>query len=68
MTGQMKSFKEKQNMVDEFVSQMNIYETQPLLKFDFHGYAKYVKENNLTNQTITDSVMNHFLHTNKTKT
>lgn len=60
MNGQMKSFSEKQKMVDDFIARINPYEKQPPLRFDFHGYAKYVKEHGLTNQTITDSIMQKF--------
>lgn len=60
MNGQTKSFSEKQKMVDDFILRVKPYEKQPLLKFDFHGYAKYVKEHNLTKETITESVMKKF--------
>lgn len=60
MNGQMKSFKERQKIVDDFITRINPYEVHTHMRFDFHGYAKYVKENGLTNETITQSVMEQF--------
>lgn len=60
MNGQTKLFNEKQKIVDDFIARINPYEKQPSLRFDFHGYAKYVKDHGLTNQTITESVMRRF--------
>lgn len=30
------------------------------MRFDFRGYAAYVKQHGLTNETITESVMEKF--------
>lgn len=60
MNGRTKSFKERQKIADDFITRINQYEMHTPMRFDFHGYANYVKENGLTNETITESVMEQF--------
>lgn len=60
MNGQMKSFEERQKIADDFITRIDPYEKHIPMRFDFHGYANYVKENGLTNETITESVMEQF--------
>lgn len=60
MNGQTKSFREKQQIADEFIACINPYKKQPPMRFDFRGYAAYVKQHGLTNETITESVMEKF--------
>ena len=66
MNGQMMSFKEKNTIVDNFISRINPYEKPHPLKFDLRGYSKYVTENNLSADEITDKIMEKFnLHNHK---
>ncbi len=61
MNGRKKSYKEKQRIVEEFIEKGRIYETQPTLKFDLRGYAKYLKENNLSGKNIDESITSMFV-------
>ena len=47
MNGQMKSFKEKQKIADDYIMRTNPYEKDVPFKFDLRGYAAYVTNNNL---------------------
>lgn len=47
MTGQMKSYKDKQKMAEDFILRTDPYKKQESLKFDLRGYAAYVTQNNL---------------------
>lgn len=58
MNGQ-KTFNEKLNIAEKFISTVNPYDRAPNLKFDLRGYAKYVKEHNLEGNVPVD-VMNMF--------
>ena len=60
MNGQTKSFEERKKIVDDFITRINPYEKHTLMRFDFHGYANYVKKKGLTNETITESIMEQF--------
>lgn len=48
MNGQMKSFKEKQKIADDYILRTNPYEKEDVpFMFDLRGYAAYVTKNNL---------------------
>lgn len=55
-----KTFNEKLKIVENFIATVNPYEKSPNLNFDLRGYAKYVRDNNLTRKNITTDVMNMF--------
>lgn len=61
MSGQKKNYKEKQQMADEFIEKGRIYESQPPLKFDLRGYAKYLEENNLSGKSVSDKITSMFI-------
>lgn len=60
MTGQMSVFKQKQKIVDEFIERVNPYEIPKPLNFDIRGYAKYLKENNISGKKVSDSIFKKF--------
>ena len=60
MNGQTKSFEERKKMADDFIARIKPYEKHAPMRFDFRGYANYVKENGLTNETITEAIMKQF--------
>ena len=45
---------------DDFISRINPYEKPRPLKFDLRGYSKFVTENNLSADEITDKIMEKF--------
>ncbi len=60
MSGQMMSFQEKQKIVDEYLSDHDIYgEFVPVL-FDMRGYSAFVDQNNLNSNIITEEIMSKF--------
>ena len=60
MTGQTKSFEEKQRMIDEYILKNDPYRKLSPLKFNMRQYAKYVKENNLKPENISNAIMSMF--------
>ncbi len=60
MNGQMKSFKEKQQIADEFINRTKPYAPQGTLKFDLRGYAKYIKEHNISGKSVPEDVVKRF--------
>lgn len=57
MSGQMKTFEEKQRMMDEFIEKTNPYKESEPLRFDLRGYAEYIKKNNIKSDMITEDIM-----------
>ncbi len=47
MNGQTKSFKEIQNLIDEFIERVNPYERKEPLRFNLREYSRYIDENNI---------------------
>lgn len=60
MNGQMKSFKQKRILAEDFVKKSNPYEKKKPLNFDLRAYASYVKMNNLKPSDITPQIMKKF--------
>lgn len=60
MHGQQMSFKEKQQIADDFIKRVNPYVTSKPLEFDLRGYVKYVKEHGLAGNDIPESVIKKF--------
>lgn len=60
MNGQMKSFKEKQRIVDNFIARVKPYEKITPLKFDLRGYSAYLKEHNIPGNNVPEHVMKMF--------
>lgn len=60
MNGQMKSYKEKMTIVDEYLSRFDPYKKLEPLKFDLRGYAKYLKENNISGKNVSTDVVKMF--------
>ena len=58
--GQRQKYKAREQMVDEYIKDRNIYKTQPPLKFDLRGYAKYLRENNLQGKTVDKAIIDMF--------
>lgn len=60
MNGPMKTFKEKQNVVEQYVKAVNPYKKQENLHFDLRKYAKFIEENNISASDVTDEMLNMF--------
>ncbi|MDO5441911.1 MAG: hypothetical protein Q4F55_05095 [Bacillota bacterium] len=60
MTGQMKSSKEKDAMVREYIERVNPYKPLEPLKFDLRGYAAYLKEHSISGNNVPESVVKQF--------
>ena len=60
MTGQMKSSKEKDAMVQEYIARVNPYKPLEPLKFDLRGYAAYLKEHSISGNNVPESVVKQF--------
>lgn len=61
MSGQMKSYRYKQKLVDDFIDKMKPYEKHENLKFDMRSYAKYLKENKMSGKNVPDDVVSKFI-------
>lgn len=60
MNGQTMSFKDKQNIIDQFIERVPPYEQLTPLQFDMRGYADYVRENNIPIEEIDERVYSRF--------
>lgn len=60
MNGQTKSYKEKQNLIDEFIERVNPYERKEPLRFNLREYSRYIDENNIDRKNVPESVMKMF--------
>ena len=60
MNGQVRTFREKQNIVEQFIASMNPYEKQQNIHFDLRAYAKFVEENNISASEVTNEILNKF--------
>lgn len=60
MNGQVKTFREKQNIVEQFVSAVNPYEKQQNIHFDLRAYAKFIEDNNISASKVTNEILNKF--------
>ncbi|MBQ6025648.1 MAG: hypothetical protein IJL20_08600 [Lachnospiraceae bacterium] len=60
MNGQTKSYKDKLAIVDEFISRINPYQKPEPLRFDLRGYAKYLKEHNLSGKNVDENIVKMF--------
>lgn len=61
MSGQTLHYK-KQNIVDEFVRRVNIYEPLMPFNFDLRGYKRYLADNKIENDRITNDIVKQFLN------
>ena len=62
MNGQTLYYNEKQDIVDKFVGKANIYEAITPFKFDLRGYKKYLIENKIQNEDITQDMVEKFMN------
>lgn len=53
MNGQTKSFKEKNDMAQEYIKKANPYKPLEPLKFDLRAYVAYLKENSPSSNDAT---------------
>ncbi len=60
MIGQTKSFKEKQLIADEFIKRTKLYDQPQPLRFDLRGYAKYLKDHNLSGKEVPEEIVKKF--------
>lgn len=60
MSGQMKIYREKQKLVDEFVSLVDPYKKIEPLKFDMREYGKYLEEQNLSGEYVPEEILKQF--------
>ena len=60
MSGQMKSYSEKKEMVEHFIEKCNPYQPLNPLKFDLRGYAKYIEENEISYSQVTPEILEKF--------
>ena len=68
MNGQMESYKDKQNLVDEYLSRTDIYSSLKPLDFDLRGYASYIEENGIDCKSVPEDVVNQFVTSTTTNT
>lgn len=61
MNGQMESCKDKQKLVDEYLSRTDIYGSLKPLDFDLRGYASYIEENGIDCKSVPEDVINQFI-------
>ena len=57
MDGQELSYDQKNEIITRFIEMVDPYKPLVPLRFDLRGYAKYVEENNLTGEDITDDIL-----------
>ena len=60
MNKQTKSFKEKYDMVQEYIKKVDPYKPLKPLKFDLRSYAAYLEEHSLSGKDVPDSVLQKF--------
>ena len=60
MSGAMKNFDHTQKVVDNYLEKNDIYTSIKNPKFDFRGYAAFIKKNNLKATDITPSMLKQF--------
>ena len=60
MTGQMKSYKEKEIIAQKYIERVNPYKPLEPLKFDLRGYAAYLKEHSISGNDVPESVLQQF--------
>lgn len=60
MSGQTMSFKEKGRLEQELIQRVNPYESPEPSDIDLHGYARYVRENNIPNDQIDERIWSMF--------
>lgn len=65
MNGLQKSIKEHDKMMNEYIATHNIYKGGEPLHFDLRGYFKYIKENKLKHEDITQEIMDKFMLNSK---
>ncbi len=51
---------EKQKFVDDYVKKVNLYEKQKPINIDLRAFARYVRENHLSNDMITPETVKMF--------
>jgi hypothetical protein len=59
MNGQMKL--SKQEIIDEYVKKVEIYEKPKPIKFDLRAYSAYILKNNLKVSDITSDILQKFV-------
>jgi hypothetical protein len=60
MSGQKISYKEKKNIVEDFIARVNPYEKQKPLNFDLRGYSDYLEKNGLSGEKVSNSIIEKF--------
>ena len=58
--GLMKSFSEKQKLVEDFNARIRPYEEHENLRFDLRGYAKYLKEHGMHGKEVSEEIIKMF--------
>ncbi|SER04990.1 hypothetical protein SAMN02910369_02952 [Lachnospiraceae bacterium NE2001] len=58
MSGQKMMLDEKVKIADEFIESLNFYRTPQSLKFDLRKYSKYIRDNNIKEEDVPESVVN----------
>ena len=62
MSGQTLHYEEKQDIVNEFVRRVNIYEPLTPFNFDLRGYKHYLADNKIKNDCITKDIVKQFMN------
>lgn len=60
MSGQTMSYSEQQQMVDDYVERVHLYETPEPLGIDLHAYAQYLEDHHIRNEDITVEMVEQF--------
>lgn len=60
MYGQMMSSREKDRIEQEFIRRVDPYKAPEPANFDLHGYARFIRENHITNDQIDERIWSMF--------
>lgn len=60
MFGQTTRYEEQDRIVEEFIQRINPYEKQKPLRFDLRAYARYIQENSIQPEQVTEEMCEQF--------
>lgn len=60
MYGQTTRYEEQNKIVEEFIQHVNPYEKQEPLRIDLRSYARYIQENNIQPDQVTEEMCEQF--------
>ena len=60
MYGQTTRYEEQNKIVEELIQHVNPYEKQEPLRIDLRSYARYIQENNIQPDQVTEEMCEQF--------